>query len=116
MACTGDQGVTFGQTQIEQSGVQVNTEKGMLGMCRPLDFLKHQVNGKNFKELLITPEKEQFYYLVIYKLGRTYANVRRQHLLLKTMEKMADYWTWMVRKARSRKTLQARENSLYPEN
>lgn len=52
-------------------------------MRRPLDFLKHQVNGKNFKELLITPEKEQFYYLVIYKVKRTYANMRRQHLLLK---------------------------------
>lgn len=66
-------------------------------MRRPLDFLKHQVDGKNFKELLITPEKEQFYYLVIYKLERTYA-----------VEKMADYWTWMIRKAPSRKTLQAR--------
>lgn len=77
-------------------------------MRRPLEFLKHQVNGKNFKELLITPEKEQFYYLVIYKVKRTYTNVRRQHLLLKTVEKMADYWTWMIRKAQSRKTLQAR--------
>lgn len=77
-------------------------------MRRPLEFLKHQVNGKNFKELLITPEKEQFYYLVIYKVKRTYTNVRRHHLLLKTVEKMADYWTWMIRKARSRKTLQAR--------
>lgn len=77
-------------------------------MRRPLEFLKHQVNGKNFKELLITPEKEQFYYLVIYKVKRTYTNVRRQHLLLKTVEKMTDYWTWMIRKAQSRKTLQAR--------
>ena len=62
-------------------------------MRRPLDFLKHQVNGKNFKELLITPEKEQFYCLVIYKVKRTYINVGRQHLLLKTVEKMADDWT-----------------------
>lgn len=77
-------------------------------MRRPLEFLKHQVNGKNFKELLITPEKEQFYYLVIYKVKRTYTNVRRQHLLLKTVEKMTNYWTWMIRKAQSRKTLQAR--------
>lgn len=46
-------------------------------MRRPLDFLKHQVDGKNFKELLITPEKEQLYYLVIYKVKRTYANVKR---------------------------------------
>jgi hypothetical protein len=35
------------------------------------------VNGKNFKELLVTPVKEWAHYLIAYKLERTYANVRK---------------------------------------